>query len=78
MERLIKGQTIVELLLAFGLASILLPVIVTGFISTSGTGKVQQEQRLLATGYLEEGVEAVRSVREAAWAVSQATAPITQ
>jgi len=67
MERLInKGQTIVELLVAFGLASILLPAILTGFVS-SNSGKVQQQQRLIATGYLEEGVEGVRSVREAAW-----------
>lgn len=61
-----RGQAIVELLVAFGLATILLPAIITGFISGS-SGKVQQQQRLVATGYLEEGVEAVRSVREAAW-----------
>lgn len=61
-----KGQMIVELLVAFGLASILLPAIMTGFVSGS-SGKVQQQQRLKAVGYLEEGVEAVRSVREANW-----------
>jgi type II secretory pathway pseudopilin PulG len=61
-----KGQTIVELLVGFGLASILLPAIISGFVSSSN-GKVQQQQRLVATGYLEEGVEGIRSVREAAW-----------
>lgn len=60
------GQMIVELLVAFGLASILLPAILTGFVSGSD-GKVQQQQRLKATGYLEEGVEAVRSIRELDW-----------
>ncbi|MCX6704386.1 MAG: hypothetical protein NTZ07_02970 [Candidatus Woesebacteria bacterium] len=61
------GQMIVELLVAFGLASILLPAIMTGFVSGS-SGKVQQQQRLKAIGFLEEGVEGVRSVREAGWA----------
>ncbi len=58
---------IIELLVAFGLASIILPAILGSFVSGS-SGKVQQQQRLLAVGYLKEGVEAVRSVREAAWA----------
>lgn len=62
----IGGQMIIELLVAFGLASILLPAIMIGFVSGS-SGKVQQQQRLKATGYLEEGIEAVRSVREADW-----------
>jgi len=57
---------IVELLVAFGLASILLPAIMTGFVSGS-SGKVQQQQRLKAVGFLEEGEEAVRSLREADW-----------
>jgi type II secretory pathway pseudopilin PulG len=62
-----KGAMIVELLVAFGLASILLPAIMTGFVSGS-SGKVQQQQRLKAVGYLQEGVEGVRSVREDGWA----------
>lgn len=71
MGRLIKnnksGQMIVELLVAFGLASILLPAILLGFVS-SRDGKVQQQQRLIALGYLQEGVESVRSIRESGWA----------
>jgi type II secretory pathway pseudopilin PulG len=62
----IGGQMIVELLVAFGLASILLPAIMIGFVSGS-SGKVQQQQRLKAIGYLQEGVEGVRSIREAGW-----------
>ena len=61
-----SGQVLVELLVAFGLAAILLPVILTGFVS-SRNGKVQQEQRLKAVGLLQEGTIAVRSVTEAGW-----------
>jgi len=65
-KKYVRGQMLVELLVAFGLAAVLLPAIITGFVS-SNTGKVQQEQRLKAVGYLEEGVSAVRSIREAGW-----------
>lgn len=61
-----KGQLIVELLVAFGLASILLPVIILGFISGS-SGRAQQELRLKATGLYREAEEAVRNVRDADW-----------
>src|SRR5258706_8242053 len=60
------GQLLVELLVAFGLASILIPAIIFGFISGS-TGRAQQEQRLKATGLLKEGEEAARSLRDADW-----------
>lgn len=69
MEQLTKfqrGQLLVEILVAFGLASILIPVVILGFI-TGSNGKVQQEQRLKALGYLREAEEAVRSVRNADW-----------
>lgn len=61
-----SGQLLVELLVAFGVASILIPAIIFGFISASG-GRVQQEQRLKATGLLKEGEEAARSLRDADW-----------
>lgn len=61
-----RGSLIVEILVAFGLASILIPVIVLGFISGSN-GKVQQEQRLKAIGLYREAEEAVRSIRDANW-----------
>lgn len=61
-----RGQSLVELLVAIGVAALLLPAILTGFV-TSRQGKVQQSQRLAATALLKEGVEAVRSVREKDW-----------
>lgn len=71
MEQLIKkfqtGQLIIELLIAFGLASILIPAVILGFVSGIN-GKVQQEQRLKATAYLREAEEAVRNSRDLDWA----------
>ena len=70
MEQLInkfsRGQIIVELLVAFGLASVLIPVVVVGLISGTG-GRAQSEQRVKALGLLKEGEEAVRSIRESDW-----------
>ena len=60
------GQTIIELLVAFGLATILLPAILTGFV-TSSTGKAQQQERVKALGYMEEASEAVRNLRDSDW-----------
>jgi len=59
-----RGQIVVELLVAFGLAGILLPALLTGLIGAR-SGRVQQEQRILAVGLLREGEEAVRSARDA-------------
>jgi type II secretory pathway pseudopilin PulG len=76
-----RGQVIVELLIAFGLASVLIPALLIGLIAARG-GKVQQEQRITALGLLREGEEAVRSVREADWnnitspAVVMTTSPL--
>ncbi len=67
MEQRIKGQVIIELLIAFALASILLPALLTGLIAARN-GKIQQEQRLVAVGLLKEGEEAVRSMRDVDWA----------
>ncbi len=61
-----KAQSIIELLLVMALMAILLPVLTYGFIS-SRSGKLQQEQRLKATGLLKQTEEAVRTVREAGW-----------
>lgn len=61
-----KGQLLIELVLAIGLAAVLLPAIFTGII-VSREGKVQQEFRLEAVGYMKEAEEAVRIVREAGW-----------
>ena len=61
-----RGQVIVELLVAFALAGILLPALLTGLIGAR-SGRVQQEQRILAVGLLREGEEAIRSVRNVGW-----------
>lgn len=68
MRRLIRGQLLVELLIAFGLSSILLPTILTGFIS-GRSGKVQQIERTKALAYLKEAEEATRVFRDADWTV---------
>ncbi|MDE2588974.1 MAG: type II secretion system protein, partial [Patescibacteria group bacterium] len=62
-----SGQSIVELLITIGLSGILLPALITGLVSTR-QARPQQDQRLLAIGYLREGQEAVRAVREDGWA----------
>lgn len=61
-----KGQLLVELLMAIGLAAIILPGIAGG-IMASREGKVQQQKRFAAVSRLQEAHEAVRSVRESGW-----------
>ena len=61
-----KGQSLVELLLTIGLASILLPALITGLV-TSREGKAQKSQRVKAVSLLRETQEAVRSIRNRDW-----------
>lgn len=61
-----KGQSLVELLLAIGLSSILLPALVTGLI-TSREGKPQRAARIQAVSLLRQTQEAVRSLRNRDW-----------
>lgn len=61
-----SGQSLVELLVAIAIAALILPATLTGLV-TSRQGRVQAGQRLLATAYLKEAIEAVRSVRETGW-----------
>lgn len=56
------GQLLVELLIAIGLSSIILPALLTGLVA-SREGKAQETQRLKAVAYLREGVDAARSVK---------------
>lgn len=60
------GQSLVELLVALGLAAILIPAFMAGIMATR-EGRGQQEQRLAATASLRESVEAVRAVRNKGW-----------
>lgn len=64
--KLKPGQLLIELLVAMGIAAILLPAFLTGLIA-SREGKAQQPQRNLAVARLQEAVEALRSVREQGW-----------
>lgn len=61
-----RGQTLVELILVMGLAAIILPALLTGFVS-SRNGKPQQQQRLQATTVLKESEAAVRNIRNNSW-----------
>ncbi len=78
--RFSRGQLIIEILLAFGLSSLLIPALFSGFIS-GRSGKVQEIQRSEALGYLKEAEETTRSVREASWnsfAVNGTFHPVNQ
>lgn len=69
LKRLTKnsgGQTLVELLLAVGLAAVILPAILTGLVS-SRDSRVQQTQRTDATAFMKEAKTALRTVRESGW-----------
>ena len=57
-----SGQSLIELLIAMAIAAILLPAILTGFIS-SREGKVQQDKRLSATTHMQEVKSALRNNR---------------
>lgn len=61
-----KGQSLVELLIAIGLATLILPALLTGLAAGRG-GRAQQEQRLEASSYLKETQEAVRSIAQRGW-----------
>lgn len=62
-----SGQSLIEIILAIALSAILLPALLTGLVS-SRQGKAQQAQRTQAVYFLNETVDAVRSVREKGWA----------
>lgn len=61
-----KGQTLIELLLAVGLAALLIPALLSGFMS-SRDSRVQQTKRVDALAHLTELKSVVRSVREMGW-----------
>jgi hypothetical protein len=63
-----KGQSLIELMLAIGLAAVILPALLTGFVVARG-GRPQLEQRLLANALVQEGQEAARVIREKNWAI---------
>ena len=66
MKKLLKGQMLVELLLAIGLSAIIFPALLTGFIA-SREAKPQQKQRMLATTLIKETEQAATSARDISW-----------
>ncbi|MEK7566024.1 MAG: type II secretion system protein [Patescibacteria group bacterium] len=61
-----KGQSLVELLIVFALASSILPAVLTGAIS-SRDGRAQLQQRQAAFLILKQAEEATRSYRQIGW-----------
>lgn len=59
------GQLLVELLMAIGLSAIILPALLTGFV-TSREGKAQETQRLKSVALVREAEDAVRNVKNKA------------
>ena len=73
MDRIIKffrkgesGQSLVELMIAIGLISLLLPAILSGIMASRG-GRAQDDQRVGAVAVLKDAQEAVRSVYLRDW-----------
>src|SRR3990167_65793 len=64
--KIYSGQSLVELLVAVGLTSLMLPALITGII-TSREGKPQRAARIRAISLLRETQEAVRSIRNRDW-----------
>lgn len=62
-----KSQSLVELLVAIAISSILLPALFMGLVA-SREGKAQQAQRLNAVSLLKETEEIIRNIREKGWA----------
>ncbi len=62
----LRGQTLVEILLAIGLAALILPSLVFGILA-SRNGTAQHKERFVSINLLQEAQEAVRSVREKGW-----------
>lgn len=62
-----KSQSLIELLVAIAISSILLPALFMGLVA-SREGKAQQAQRLNAVSLLKETEEIIRNIREKGWA----------
>lgn len=66
MNKFNKGQSLVELMVVIGLLTVMLPGLITAFVS-SREGRSQQQQRLQANAILKETQDAIRSAREKNW-----------
>jgi type II secretory pathway pseudopilin PulG len=61
-----KASSLIELILVFALAALLLPVLISG-LTSSREGKAQQMQRFTANALLKESQEAIKSIKERGW-----------
>lgn len=61
-----KGETLIELVLAMGLAALIFPALLGAFMSTR-EGKAQENVRMQAVALLKETEQAVKSVRSNGW-----------
>ncbi len=61
-----RGASLVEVLVAIGITSIMLPAILTALISANAA-KPAAQQQALASGFLRSLTEETRSVRESGW-----------
>ncbi|HUQ84941.1 MAG TPA: hypothetical protein VM077_01330 [Candidatus Limnocylindrales bacterium] len=61
-----RGQTLIELIIVMGIAAIILPALLTGFI-TSSNGKPQQQQRVQAVSVLKESESALKNIKNTNW-----------
>ena len=66
MKKYVSGQLLIELLLALGIASVMLPALF-GMVIASREGNAQQQQRVQAAALVREAEEIVRNVREIGW-----------
>ncbi|HEX7042299.1 MAG TPA: type II secretion system protein, partial [Patescibacteria group bacterium] len=71
-----NGQSLIELIVTIGLAAIILPALLTGFVA-SRSGRAQGEQRQQAVALVKEGLEAARVYREADWTTFANKAGVT-
>lgn len=62
----LKGQMLVELVMAIGIAAIILPALLTGLVA-SRQGRPQQQQNIQATELFKETANAVREIRDTDW-----------
>ncbi len=60
------GQTLVELLVAIGLSTLFIPVLLTGMVAAR-SGRAQDDQRTQAVALVKEAAEAVRVIRNRNW-----------
>lgn len=66
ISRLQEGQSLVELLVAIGLSSLFIPVLLTGMIAAR-SGRAQEDQRTQAVSFAKEASEVVRVIRDGNW-----------